>query len=485
MEEKQRTGKVRTAAMKANVHRNTAGKYLAAGKLPSQMVKPRHWRTRHDPFGDVWEQEVVARVLEAPELEAATLFEHLCSIQPDRYEPGQLRTLQRRLREWRALSGPAKEVFFAQAHVPGEAMQTDFTWATELDVTIAGERFAHLLCHAVLPFSNWEWATVCRSESMSALRTGVQAAVFRLGRVPEWHQTDNSTAATHNPGGGEDRRFNVQYEALMRHLGMKPRTIEPGKKNQNGDVEALNGALKRRLVQHLAMRRSREFASLYEYEEWLEGVLEKANALRTTKLQEELAVMKELRVDRLPEYRELDYIVVTSWSTIRVLKNTYSVPSRLIGEQVTVRVWDDRLEVFYRGQFQMELERLLGESKHHINYRDIIWSLVQKPGAFRRYRYRQDLFPTVTFRRAYDRLVADLDERQADIQYLRILHLAASTMESEVELALKLLLDEGVRPAHEDVKALVSPQKPAVPDLAALVPDLASYDELIACAGEV
>jgi hypothetical protein len=318
---------------------------------------------------------------------------------------------------------------------------------------------------------------------MSALRCGVQTAVFLLGRVPRWHQTDNSTAATHDLSTGK-RGFNEEYEGLMRHLGMSPRTIEVGKKNQNGDVEALNGALKRRLRQHLAMRGSRDFESVHAYTTWLEGVLERANGLRAVKLQEDLAAMTILRVDRLPEYRELT-VGVSPWSTIRVLRNAYSVPSRLIGEEVTVRVYDDRLDVFYLGKPQLEVERLLGDNGHRINYRHIIWSLVQKPAAFLRYRYREDLFPTVTFRRGYDELCKGLDERRADIEYLRILHLAASTMETDVDAALSLLLEANVRPTAEQVKSLVTPEQPVIPKLDVPEVDLSMYDTLLACGGEV
>jgi len=431
----------------------------------------------------------VPRLVDAPELEALLLLEFLIEKYPGQYELTHLRSLQRRIREWRAIHGPPKEVFFAQMHRPGEAMQTDFTSANELGVTIQGRPFPHLLCHAVLPYSNWEWVAICQSESIMALRRGVQAAIFRLGKVPEWHQTDNSTGATHRPSAaeiaaGERRKFNEDYEALMRHLGMTPRTIDVGKKNQNGDVEALNRALKRRLAQHLAMRGSRDFDTEYEYEKWLESVLEKANRLRTARLKEELAVMKELQVSGLPEHRELRDVMVTSWSTIRVLKNSYSVPSRLIGERVMVRAYDDRLSVFYLGKHQMDVERLLGENKHRINYRHVIWWLVRKPGAFQRYRYREEMFPSVTFRRAYDFLCEELTESSADLHYLRILHLAASTMEHEVELALVMFLEQRQRPTFDDVKALVAPEKPAVPVLAPLDPDLTSYDTLLVSSGE-
>jgi len=476
MEEKTKCGKVGVSAMKAGMDRKTASKYLEAGKLPSELKEARDWRTREDPFAEHW-PALKARLSEAPELDAKTLFEHLVSEYPGRYEPGQLRTLQRRVQEWRAKEGPEREVFFAQEHRPAEAMQTDFTNCDELGVTIAGEALAHLLCHPVLPYSNWEWATVCHSESLMALRRGVQAALFKLGRVPVWHQTDNSTAATHELAKGK-RGFNEDYQRMMDHLGMKPRTIEVGKSNQNGDVEALNGAAKRRLKQHLLMRGSRDFESVEVYERWVQQVLEKANELRHTKVAEELAVMKELKVSRLPEYVE-ETATVTSWSTIRVRRNTYSVPSRLIGREVRVYVFEDRMEVYYGGgKPQLVVERLRGEGGHSINYRHIIWSLVQKPQAFARYKYREELFPSLVFRRAYDEL-SQSGDRHADREYLRILYLAATTMQSEVEAALELLLKEKRLSSSEPVKALVAPSKPQVPALEAPQVDLSDYDELL------
>jgi transposase InsO family protein len=475
MEEKAKSGKSGLAAIRSGMHRETARKYLAEGKLPSELRASREWRTRIDPFATDW-PDLKARLLDAPELEAKTLFEFLIAQHPDRYEPGQLRTLQRRVLEWRAQEGPEREVFFAQEHRPGEAMQTDFTHCEELEVTIAGEPFPHQLCHTVLPCSNWEWGTVCHSESLMALRRGVQAGLFRLGKVPEWHQTDNSTAATHDLSDGK-RGFNDEYQRVMDHLGMKPRTIAVGKSNQNGDVEALNGALKRRLKQHLLMRGSRDFESVEAYERWVQEVLEKANALRRKKVAEELSVMRELKVSRLPEHIE-ETAGVTSWSTIRVRRNTYSVPSRLIGHDVRVDVFDDRLEVFYGNVHQLTVERLRGEGGRRINYRHIIWSLVQKPHAFACYRYREELFPSLCFRRAYDALMAGGD-RHADREYLRILYLAATTMESEVEVALELLLKEQRLVDADQVRALVAPSKPEVPALEAPSVDLADYDDLL------
>lgn len=476
MEEQSKHGKLGQAALRSGMHRNTAAKYKEEGKLPSELKEGRTWRTREDPFSEDW-AEVEERLRLAPELEAKALFEDLMERHAGRYEPGQLRTFQRKVRRWRASSGPPKEVYFPQAHRAGEAMQTDFTWGDSLGITIGGERLSHMLCNVVLPYSNWSWATVCHSESMAALKRGVQEAVFRLGRAPAYHQTDNSTAATHDLRTGK-RGFNEEYKALMRHLGMEPRTIGIGESHQNGDVESLNGALKRRLTQHLLLRGSRDFESIDAYEGWVQGMLEKANGLRVDRVKEDLAAMRPIRVSRLPEYSE-ERPVVTSWSTIKVRKCIYSVPSRLIGERVTVRVYDARIEVYYGGAHQLTTERLRGKGRHRVDYRHLVWSLRRKPGAFRLYRYREDLFPSLTFRRAYDELRKRLSDRRADLDYIRILHLAASTMEVEVETALQLLLDEQQPVDPDSVQAMVAPQQIEVPELAAPQVELAEYDGLL------
>ncbi len=475
MEEFGKHGKVGVAALRSGMHRDTAAKYLKERKLPSELKKPRDWRTRPDPFAEDWHL-VEALLVDAPELEAKALFEWLSEHKlPGKYGENQVRTFQRRVKRWRATEGPPKEVFFAQEHRPGEAIQTDFTSGNELDVTVGSESFPHLLCHPVLPYSNWEWVTVCRSESMAALRRGCQAAVFTLGKRPRWHQTDNSTAATHDLGGGK-RDFNTEYVELIEHLGMKPRTIGVGKSNQNGDVEALNGALKRRLKQHLLLRGSRDFDSVAGYEAWVQGVCRKANELRQERFAVELALMAPVTVERLPEWKE-ERTRVTGGSTIRIKHNTYSVPSQLIGEWVKVRVYDDRLEVWYADQVQVTIERLLGRFRHRVNYRHVIESLVRKPGAFERYRYRDDLFPTVVFRRAYDAITAaHTVTRRGDLQYLRVLHLAARTMECDVATALELLLSDGQVPSYDLVRELVAPEQAWVPHMAVLEPDLADFD---------
>lgn len=485
MEEMSKHGEIGQSAMKAGMDRKTARKYLHEGRLPSEMSTARDWRTREDPFEEHWE-EIEALLVESPEFEAKTLFELLVEQYPGRYEAGQLRTLQRRVKRWRAEAGPDKRVMLAQKHRPGEAAQTDFTSTGELGVTIAGEAFVHLLCVWVLPYSNWQWATVCLSESMAAMKKGVQRALYQLGRAPQFHQTDNSTAATHRIPDGKKviatdgkRPFNEEYLGLMNHFGMTPRTTGVGEKEQNGDVEASNGALKRKLNQELLRRGSRDFESVDAWQLFINQVVVKRNAARGSRVAEDIEAMRELNVAKLAEFTVLD-VRVSEWSTVRVKHCAYSVPSRLIGEWVQVRLFEERVEVRYAGKLQLSCDRLRGRNGHRVDYRHVIWSLVRRPGGFARYVYRDEMFPSVVFRRAYDATQAQHAGTKGDLEYLRILHLAASTMEADVEAALGLLLDGGSPVTSAAVKELTAASsKVDVPSLTPPTVDLASYDALL------
>jgi hypothetical protein len=360
-------------------------------------------------------------------------------------------------------------------------------------VTVGGQLLVHMLYVFVLPFSNWTWATVCRSESLASLRCGLQRALFQLGRVTQWHQTDNSTAATHripkdkqeevDGGGGRKRTFNTDYMALMRHYNMKPRTTGVGKKEQNGDVEARNGALKRRLDQALMLRGNRNFESEAEWQEFVDVTNRKSNKARACRVTEELAAMRELTVSKLPEYVVLTS-VVSEWSTIRVKRNSYSVPSRLIGHELKVLLYENRIEAYLGDRLQLTCNRLIGRNNRRIDYRHIIWSLVRKPGGFARYVHREEMFPSPAFRQAYDAIQTPHCGTKGDLEYLRILHLAASTLEANVQLALELLLDAQEPITSDRVKAIIGEAEP--PDVPQLLPgkvDLVAYDQLLAEVG--
>lgn len=477
--EYQKTGFIGMAAMKAGMNRKTASGYIESGALPSERKTERDWRTKPDPFEGFW-PEVEAKLKEAPELEAKALFEWMTERHPGIFQEGQVRTLQRRVQQWRVLHGPGKEIYFQQDHKPGVRLSTDFTHMNELEITIRGERFDHLLCHSVLSYSNWEWGVICHSESMLSLRKGLQAALVQMGHIPVEHWTDHSTAATHEvePDENGRRDFNLRYLDIMRHFDITPRTTQVEAPHENGDVESANGAFKRRVKQHLLLRSSRDFDTLDAYRAFLEGIFHKVNKLRSQRFLQELSVMRPLEVELLPEYIE-EKTHVSKWSMIQVDRKIYSVPSRLIGQTVRIRRYEEHLEVYVAGLLQLSMPRLLGEKMHAINYRHLIEWLLRKPGAFSEYRFRKDLFPTLVFRRAYDRLCETCPRRTADLEYLRILRQAAMTMESDVERILLDLEVKGLAPRWSLLMEFWAQPTTELPQLQPIHVDLGSYDDLL------
>jgi len=472
------------AAASANLRsRKTVGKYERLGQLPSALQEPRRYRTRADPFAADWPR--VEQMLEAaPTLEAKALFEWLDAQDPGRYQEGQLRTFQRRVETWRALHLDQVAVL-EQIHYPGEVLQADGLWLTELGVTIQGQALQHLLIHSVLPYSNWEWGRIAQSESLAALRLGLHSTLQELGYVPRAHQTDNSSAATHQPGGAvaaapedPDRVYNEEYLQLLAHYGLEPRTTHLHSPQEDGDVESLHGGLKRALEQHLLLRGSRDFESIAAYEAFLHQILRRRNQARQQRLAEERAVMKPLTAPPAVTYSQVR-ARVSRGSLIRVQQNCYSVPTSLIGQRVTVRIHEWHLEVWYQAHLVETLPRLVGSERHHVNYRHLIDSLLRKPGGFRNYRYRDDLFPTLVFRQAWERLNHWHAPRKADLIYLRILKLAARTLEADVACALELLLATTERWDDTAVEQLLRPEAILVPPLRCGVVQLAQYDQLL------
>jgi len=478
-----RAGKTQEqAAAKANVgSRKTVRKYEKLGKLPNELKHPRTYRTHADAFAGDW-PEVEAMLERAPGLEAKALFAWFCEQHPGRYQEGQLRTFQRRVSGWRSLH-QEQVLTLEQVHKPGEVLQTDGTWMTALGVTIQGEAFPHMVIHSVLPYSNWEWGRVVQSESLMAIRLGLQSALVQLGRVPKFHQTDNTTAATHKLSLAErekslkERGYNEEYLALLTHLGMAPRTIHIGRPDENGDIESANGAFKQAVEQHLLLRGSRDFESVAAYEQFLWAIMEKRNALRQQRLAEELAVMPALTATLWPERKELR-VRVGRTGLIRVQANSYSVPSGLKGKRVTVRLDEWHLDVWYANRLIERIPRLTGNNKTRVQYRHVIDTLLRKPGGFRQYRYRDDLFPSTVFRQAWEALNRRYSPRRADIAYLHILNLAAKGMESDVAAVLAKLLASG-KPWNDQTVAERVQTAPALPAMKQERVDLGVYDRLL------
>jgi hypothetical protein len=465
------------AAAKAGMCESTARKYVRLKKLPSQCKKDHIWRTRSDAFAEVWEE--VKAILKETEgaIEAKALFEEVQRSHPGKFADGQVRTFQRRVKLWRALEGPGKEVFFAQDHHAGELSQSDFTDMRTLGMTVCGQPFAHLMYHFVLTYSNWETGTICYSESYESLAEGLQNALWELGGVPAVHQTDRLSAAVHNLS--EKKEFTQRYSALLRHYSIEGHKGQAGKANENGDVEQRHHRFKRAVEQELLLRGGRDFLSVEELDAFYRKLFNRLNAGRRQRFEEERKLLRPLPGRRLEDYTPLK-VRVSAGSTIRVHNNTYSVHSRLIDEHVTVRVYADRLEVWYAQKRIETLPRLRGDGKHFIQFRHIIDWLVRKPGAFAKYRYRADLFPSSYFRMAYDNLKAHTP-RWSDRQYLKILQLAASESQERTEAAIRCLVEEGVDITFDRVEALVGSDE-AFQELKEVhvdEVDLSVYDKLL------
>ena len=481
MHEYQRSGRVGRAAQKAGVDPKTASYYINSGETPEARQKPRTWRTREDPLEAVW-GHAKSWLESAPELEAKALFEHLVATRPTEVGGQALRSFYRRVAGWKRMYGPPKEVFFPQARVAGMSLQLDWTHAEILGVTLGKAAFPHLLCHAVLPYSNWQWAIPCRSESILSLKQGLQAALWALGGVPKELQTDRSSTATHQLHRGSTARvFNVEYLAMCQHLNVEPRTINRACPNENGDIESAHGHLKRRLKAHLTLRGSSDFTDEAAYAAFLGRVCTGANALRQVKVAVELPTLRALPATRYPEADELA-VRVSCHATIRVKDRAYSVPARLIGAIVRVLVTETLVVIRHEQQEVIRYPRLILRGAR-INYRHIIASLVKKPGAFANYLYREELFPGIVFRQAYDRLKL-ADERLADRNYLQVLELATTAGEEAVATVLGQLLRAEEIPLLAAVEARLLVDEPlAAATVTAFTPELNSYDELLAEVG--
>ena len=424
------------SACKAGMDEKTARKYRKLGKLPSEVKADHSWRTREDPFVEVW-SEVVPKLSRNPGLEAKTLFLDLQRRYPGRFQDGQLRTFQRLVKRWRATEGPSREIYFPQVHKPGELCESDFTHLDSLGITIGGQPYSHMIYHFVLTYSNWETGTICFSESFESLSQGLQNALWSLGGVPRSHRTDQLSSAVKK--ADSKKEFTDRYAGLLRHYHLEGQKIQVRKPNENGDIEQRHYRFQRALEQSLLLRGSRDFSSRAEYDGFLKQLFDQLNSGRSERLSQELPLLRKLPPKRLDACKRLHLRVGPS-STIRVNHNVYSVNSRLINEQIEVRLYAEHLEIWYGQRCLEEIPRLRGESKHRINYRHVIDWLVRKPGAFTNYRYRSDLFPTHRFRMTYDYLQQHYPSR-SNKEYLAILELAAKESETAVDEALNFLIN--------------------------------------------
>ncbi len=482
--ELRRTLTQEAAAAKVGVSIRTARRMEQASSLPSQRPA-RHWRTRVDPLATVWDSEIVPLLRQAPGLNAVTLWEELGRRHPGQFSPGVLRTLQRRMRIWRAMEGEPREVFFAQAHEPGRLGLSDFTDANELAVTITGEPLAHRLYQFALAYSGWRHIeVVLGGESWTALSVGLQNALWSLGGVPQEHRTDSLSAAFNNLSEQEELRS--RYQQLCECYGMRATRNNLGESHENGSIEARQGSAKRAIEQALLLRGSREFDGLILYRQFVADVALRLNARVIKALSVERVHLQPLPARRTTDYQELD-VRVTKYSLIAVKHVLYSVPSRLVGHRLKIRLYDDRLEG-YLGEHQVTQAPRLRATRddphpRHIDFRHLLPALKRKPGALVRWRLRDALFPRSEYARTWQWLIERLPERRAARMMVGLLELAAADgCEVAVAHELAQLLERAELPDLESLRARFAPRSPQMPIVSIRLPALALYDALVEAA---
>jgi hypothetical protein len=454
-----------------------------------QQRRGRHWRTRADPLAEVWDSVLVPMLNKAPELEPQTLLLHLEQLFPGQDWFRRKRTLQRRVEQWKALHGPGREVMFLQQHQPGVLGISDFTLLKGKPITIAGQVFEHRLFHFRLPYSGWCHVEVIHGgESFVALAEALQNALEACGGVPAEHRTDSLSACFRNRDGSYASDYTSRYSELCAHLGVIATRNNRGVAHENGAIEGPHRHWKHRLEQQLLQRGSRDFQTEAEYRQLVARVTATLNNRYEVKgrLEIERLHLQPLPVERFADYDPLT-VRVRSTSTIEVRSVTYSVPSRLIGQQLTVHLRHDRLDLFLRSQYTLTLPRLHGhkgqKALRRIDFRHVIESLRRKPRALLRAQLQNDLLPTDSWRQLWRALLAALPPDEAAKVMVDALHVAAKTDDlAAVERYLRRQLRKGEisLSSLRDHYGLRPPRGlAALPQLQIPEHQLSSYDELL------
>ncbi len=470
------------AAAKASFSTSAAYRLEKAPDLPSMRKAPRG-RRRADPLVELFDTEVVPLLKEALGLRPVAIFEEMQRRHPDL--PGSVRrTLERRIRSWRAVHGEEQEVIFRQTHVPGEVGLSDFTDMADLTVSVAGMALDHRLYHFRLAYSGFGHAhVVLGGESFVALAEGMQNALWSLGASPRDHRTDSLSAAFRNLDPATEDDLTRRYEALCAHYKMRPTRNNAGVAHENGAIESAHGHLKAAVRDALLIRASADFADLGAYRTFIDEVVARRNARIAKRIDSERPFLQSLPGTRTSDHEQLT-VRVTSTSGFTLRKVFYSVPSRLIGHRLRVHLFDDRLDLFIGGTFLMTLPRgrATPDGRHGkvVDYHHLIHSLRRKPMALLGLVYRDQLFPREAYRRTFDRLREALNDRLACRTMVGLLALAHDrACEADLGNALDEGLAAGRLPDLAALQARFGPDPAAIPVVEVRLSTLSDYDSLV------
>ena len=469
------------AAARAGFSTASAYRIESDPRPPSQKKDPRE-RRRPDPLAPWWEQEIVPILKAAPGVRSIGVFEELRRRHPE-VHPNIRRTFERRVRAWRALHGAEQEIIFRQEHEPGRIGLSDFTDANPLGVTIAGQPLPHRLYHFRLAFSGFQHAhVVLGGESFVALAEGLQNALWALGGAPRNHRSDSLSAAFRNLDTDARQDLTERYQSLMAHYGMEPSRNNLGVAHENGSIESAHGHLKRALEDALLLRGLRDFPTLDAYRAFVDEIVGRRNAHNRKRIDLERTHLKPLPQRRTSDFEE-KVVSVTSSGGFTLRRVFYTVPSRLIGHRLRLRIHDDRLECFVGATLVATLARGQPTSAtkggHVVHYGHVINSLRVKPMALLNLTYRDHLFPREAYRRAFYVLLDRGEPRQACKIMVELLALAHErACEAELAAAISAELDAGRLPDPAALRDRFRPQEALIPQVCVALAPLGAYDEL-------
>jgi hypothetical protein len=455
------------------------------GQLANQdRQRKRLWKGKPNPFEEIWESHIIP-MLKKGIYESTFILRHLQEILPGKFAFSMLRTLQRKVKLWNALCGSDKEVILRQNHEPGKLGISDFTHPKDIKVTIQGKLFKHIFYHFRLAFSHWSYVQVFRGsgEPFDAFSQGLQEALLYLAGAPKEHRTDSLSASFKNLSKAVQDDLTQRYKAFVEHYGMKATRINPGKGHENGAVESAHRHFKDHIRQSLILRGNNDFATLEDYRAFIMQAVKQLNERYAAKIEIERQHLLALPATKAADYIELT-AVVSSSSTVEVRRVTYTVPSRLIGERLLVRLYTDRLECYLGRSYALTLERVQtpekGKRAHSVNYRHVIGSLIKKPGGFRGWQLHNDIFPNENYKYIWEHVDKTMGHNDASKFILGLLHLAATeNCEDELAQTVITLIKSGKQLTLSELQNKFRTNKSSVPVLTILQHSLSSYNKYI------
>jgi transposase InsO family protein len=482
------TVKKPAAAAQAAISLRTAYRIENDPRLPSQTPRPRG-RRRPDPLIAIFDAEIVPLLEASPGLRPIAIFEEMQRRHPELPERVR-RTMERRIRQWRALNGKDRDVIFRQVQEPGRMGLSDFTEMGDLAVRVAGVDLDHRLYHFRLACSGFEHVhVILGGESYVALAEGLQNALWALGGAPLEHRSDSLSAAFRNLDREAREDLTSRYDALCTHYGMEPTRNNRGVAHENGAIESPHGHLKNSIRDALLMRGTIDFDDLTAYRSFLDEIVGRKNARNRQRIDAERAVLQPLPDNRTADYEhELVYVSTSGGFVLR--KVFYTVPSRLIRHRPRAHLYDDRVELFVGGTRVLTLVRGRpgrdGKHGHVIDYRHVIHALRRKPMALLNLVYRDQLWPRDAYRHMFDHLCERLTERAACKLMVELLSIAH---ERSCEAQLAALLTEDLAaervPELKMLRERFAPNLANLPEVSVHLTPLTVYEALNdSCIGE-